>query len=291
MELWDIGNKKRIKRFKGHSHYTLQGWFSPNGRQIISDSNHEYSIIFNEKRNDSVQFWDDVNVRKIRKIWHKKFTRFHFHCFSPDGRYIISGDLQGIIKLWDVESGKEIRSFEGHTDRVNSVCFSPDGRFLISGSSDKTIRLWDAFSGEQIRTFNGHDQEVESVRFAPDGTIILSTSSDNTIRFWEVASGEQIEIIRGSFKCFSSNGRFILFKGRNNQIYLQELDWELEFPDEVDWHENAELYVRNFLTLYDNQWTHEQFNQFYQKLQYAGLGWVRKEGVLKKMLEMVGEKH
>jgi hypothetical protein len=64
------------------------------------------------------------------------------------------------------------------------------------------------------------------------------------------------------------------------------LDWELEFPDEVDWHEDAEPYVKNFLTLYNNNWTDELFDLFYNKLQYAGLGWIRKEGIRRKMIEM-----
>jgi hypothetical protein len=60
--------------------------------------------------------------------------------------------------------------------------------------------------------------------------------------------------------------------------------------EEVDWHEDVEPYVRNFLTLHNIQWTDEQFDLFYQKLQYANLGWIRKEGVLKKMKEIAGMK-
>ena len=71
--------------------------------------------------------------------------------FSPDGRCALSGgtyatDISGMpdatLRLWDVETGKVVRSFDGHTDVVRSVAFSPDGRRALSGSRDMTMRLW-----------------------------------------------------------------------------------------------------------------------------------------------------
>jgi len=54
--------------------------------------------------------------------------------------------------LWDVASGREVRTLSGHTDDVNSVAFAPDGRTLASGSFDDTIKLWDVASGQLIRS-------------------------------------------------------------------------------------------------------------------------------------------
>ncbi|ETN97451.1 hypothetical protein RFI_40078, partial [Reticulomyxa filosa] len=84
--------------------------------------------------------------------------------------------------LWDVSSGKQIQSFEGHSGPVLSVQFSPDGNRIISGSGDKTIRLWDALSGKQIQSLEGHSDVVYSVQFSPDGNKIASGSYDETIR-------------------------------------------------------------------------------------------------------------
>lgn len=64
-------------------------------------------------------------------------------CFSPDGRYALSGSGDRAIRLWEVESGREVRRFAEHTSYVTSVCFSPDGRYVLSGSGDNTIRLWE----------------------------------------------------------------------------------------------------------------------------------------------------
>ena len=67
----------------------------------------------------------------------------HSVVFSPDGKTIASGSTDSTIKLWDVNTGTELRTIEGHSGEVWSVTFSPDGKTLASGSSDKTIKLWD----------------------------------------------------------------------------------------------------------------------------------------------------
>ena len=65
--------------------------------------------------------------------------------FSPDGQTIASiGDWEDdTIRLWDVDTGREMLTLIGHTDDVNSVSFSPDGNTLASGSADGTVLLWE----------------------------------------------------------------------------------------------------------------------------------------------------
>src|SRR5215470_894022 len=63
--------------------------------------------------------------------------------FSPDGRLLASVGYAKTVILWDVATGRELRTLAGHTAVALSVAFSPDGRTLASAGGDKTIKLWD----------------------------------------------------------------------------------------------------------------------------------------------------
>lgn len=117
--------------------------------------------------------------------------------FSPDGRTVLSGSQDNTLKLWDVATGQEIRTFNGHSGDVNSVAFSPDGRTVLSGSKDYTLKLWDAATGREIRTFTRNAELTvssfaTSVAYSPDGQTVVSGSDDNAVTLWEVRSGRQI---------------------------------------------------------------------------------------------------
>ena len=68
--------------------------------------------------------------------------------YSPDGKTIAGIGRNGLIHLWDIETGKKKHTFSGHKWTVNTLAFSPDGKTLASGSDDDTILLWDATKTE-----------------------------------------------------------------------------------------------------------------------------------------------
>jgi hypothetical protein len=103
----------------------------------------------------------------------------------PDGRIIASASDDNTVRLWDMATGAEIRTLEGHSREVISVAFSPDGARLVSGSNDTTLRLWDVDSGQEILTLRGHAAVVRGVAFSRDGQRIASTSQDGTVKIWE----------------------------------------------------------------------------------------------------------
>jgi sugar lactone lactonase YvrE len=153
--------------------------------------------------------------------------------FNPDGKQVISGSGDNTVKLWDVESGLELKSLSGHKGSVNSVSFSPDGKLILSGSTDRTIRLWDATSGQELKTLSGHRGSVNSVSFSPDGKLIVSGSDDKTIRLWDAAGGRRIKTFQGrrsvvNSVSFSPDGRLIVSGSDDGTIRLWDAAWGTE---------------------------------------------------------------
>ncbi|HBL25283.1 MAG TPA: hypothetical protein DD490_00430, partial [Acidobacteria bacterium] len=97
-----------------------------------------------------------------------------------------------LVQLCDVASGRELRRFVGHTDRVLAVAFRPDGHLVASAAADGTVRLWDVVTGEEVVCLQGHTGSVRGVAFAPDGRLLASVSADGSVRLWETMSGREV---------------------------------------------------------------------------------------------------
>jgi len=154
--------------------------------------------------------------------------------FSPDSKTLASGSEDNTIKLWNLETGKEIRTLKGHSNFVLSVSFSPDGKTLASGSEDNTIKLWNLETGKEIRTLNGHSNSVYSVSFSPDGKTLASGSEDNTIKLWNLETGKEIRTLNGHSNSvysvsFSPDGKTLASGSYDDTIKL----WNLETGKEI----------------------------------------------------------
>ena len=67
---------------------------------------------------------------------------------TADGRRAVSASADKTLKVWDLESGAELRTLAGHSDWVNGVAVTADGRRAVSASDDNTLKVWDLESGE-----------------------------------------------------------------------------------------------------------------------------------------------
>jgi WD40 repeat protein len=109
---------------------------------------------------------------------------------SGDGRCAVSASSDKTLKVWDVETGRELHTLQGHTNRVRGAALSGDGRRAVSASSDNTLKVWDVETGHELRTLRGHTGFVNSVALSGDGRRALSASADNTLKVWDVDTGE-----------------------------------------------------------------------------------------------------
>ena len=172
-----------------------RGWrvaFSPDGK-----------ILATLIGTGSLRLWDAKTGQLLRTIKAGSPA-----AFSPDGKTIIGGGDDGYTRftlnvfdfhLFDVETGKCLRTFTGHTRPPWSGAFSPDGRMIATGGSSRwgTVRLWDTRTGKHLRTLTGHRGTISRVAFSPDGTLLASGASDKPVRLWDVKTGQQIRTLGG----------------------------------------------------------------------------------------------
>ena len=305
---WDITTSQCLCTLEGHTQWVESVCATPDGRCVVSGS-----------FDATARLWDVDGGRCLRNFeGHGDSVRSV--CVTPDGRHVVSASHDKTLKLWDLASGRCLCTFEGHSSFVNSVCVTPDGRYALSGGLDGMLKLWVLATGACMATLRGHTDEVTSVFATSDGYHALSGSRDTTIRLWDVRTGECLRTFEGhtgmvNSVCVTPEGRYALSCSGDERIRVWWLDWELEDRDSEDWDEGAMPYLEAFLTLHmpyagalptvrkpadqeitlsltrqgDPVWNEGDFTQLLDTLGYAGYGWLRPEGVRKKLEEMAAE--
>jgi WD40 repeat protein/DNA-binding CsgD family transcriptional regulator/GTPase SAR1 family protein len=127
-----------------------------------------------------------------KSVFTETFGNILSVTFSPDGKILAAGDVNGKIHLWqitDVDS-KQITSYKAHRGWVWAIAFSPDGRTLASSSDDRKVKLWNVNTLQCVEVLQDHKGWIRSIAFSPDGSILASSSSDKTIKLWEVKTGK-----------------------------------------------------------------------------------------------------
>ena len=124
--------------------------------------------------------------------------------FSADSTRLVSvggepGRLNdfGEVQLWDVSTGKEVRAFTGHKERVTCVAMTADGRMLATGSLDNTFRLWEVSSGMERTRIPGHEAPVFSVDFSPNGRLLAAASMDAPVYIWDAYAPPNLKLTNG----------------------------------------------------------------------------------------------
>ncbi|ETO14891.1 hypothetical protein RFI_22474 [Reticulomyxa filosa] len=222
IRFWDFQTSKEIHILTGHTGpvYGIQLSSFNDGRYLCSGS-----------LDNTIRLWDVETCKMLHVfsghtngVWCVEFSSFQsgntqdnknviVGMLGGAGYTICSGSHDNTVRLWDVETAKELIVFKGHEGYINSIKYSPyetldGGHTICSGSSDKTVRLWDIRSKKETHVLKGHTNTVWSIEYAPleknygdgiDGAnIICSGSYDNSIRFWDVRTNKQLHEIKGN---------------------------------------------------------------------------------------------
>ncbi|HWG45247.1 MAG TPA: WD40 repeat domain-containing protein [Gemmataceae bacterium] len=180
--LWDCKKAEKIRALRGPNHLQSAQWSLDGSRMFTSG------------RDSTIKVWDARNGQLEKAIGGSR-DWVNNAAFSHDGTRIAvcySSFQTSITYIWEVTTGKRLRTFEEHADQVTHVCWNADSTQLATGSRDKTIILWDVQSGKKLQTLKGHEAAITSLGWSPKGKFFASGSRDGSARIWDVKTGTEV---------------------------------------------------------------------------------------------------
>jgi WD40 repeat protein len=126
-----------------------------------------------------------------------------------------------------LNTGRILRTLEGHTNWVNGVAVTSDGKQAVSASGDHTLKVWDLETGLALRTLEGHSSYVSGVAVTPDGTRAVSASGDNTLKVWDLETGLPLATFHCDASprcCTFAGGQTIIAGDAGGQMHFLRLE-------------------------------------------------------------------
>jgi WD40 repeat protein len=126
---------------------------------------------------------------------------------SPDGKQLLLGynvvndnELLDYLKLWDVQTGKEIRTLRGPMGKITFIRFLPDGKRALAGSDDGSLHLYSTTSGKLLRQIKAYPKYLAAA-MSTDGQFVLTSAFDHgktdllTLKLWRIETGDLVSAI------------------------------------------------------------------------------------------------
>lgn len=187
----------------------------------------------------TVSLWDIPTRRLVRtlegddsptaQLTSRARNRTWDAVFDPTAKLVATAHGDNTVKLFEVDTGRLLRTLTGHRDIVRGVAFNPRGDVLATASWDDTIRLWDVATGASTRELKGHTKPANAVAFDPSGDRLASAASDGSIRVWDVASGQLLKVLTGHTSSvrdvtFSPDGASLASASADRTARIWEVD-------------------------------------------------------------------
>jgi WD40 repeat protein len=204
--VWNLTTGQEVVCCKGHTDRAMAVAFSPDGQRLASASVDR-----------TVKLWDPATGQLLATL-NGHSVPLRGVAFSPDGSRIASaggwptheryGDrtVLGEVKLWDPDTGREVRSLAAPAGEVTGLAFSRDGRRLVVGAHQNVdlkvrgeIKLFDAQTGEPVLSITDAVQNISAVALSPDGSRIAGAGSWQEtdgqkwrigVRLWDIKTGK-----------------------------------------------------------------------------------------------------
>lgn len=198
--IWNVQNGTPLHSIKAHTNWIWCVCFHPEKKVVASASADGTIKLWNALSGELIRNYVDHTSPSLyeSKKAHNFFIRT-LSFYPGNGNFLISGGVEGLIKLWDVDSGKILYVAHEHNTSVRCMAFSPSGDFLATGDDGGAIKIWKVkiseSQGLELKmNLNYHFGSVRTMSFL-DETILISGGDDKTLRSIDIITGEVDHLI------------------------------------------------------------------------------------------------
>ena len=265
IKIWDFNRGKVLRTIDGFDG-EVRAEFSPDGSYLVSASNgriklwevstgrdagllardaRPYKVVFHPTTfqvaypsEGTVRLVDWKEKRPIEAL--KSPARMvESIAFSPDGRWLAAGYLEGNIAVWNATDQKKEYDLGGYAARIDSISISPNGLWIASGNRDSSIKMWSAESGCLAYSLKSENSDIDALAFSADGLLLASSgqnyspSRETPVEIWEIPSGRRVvrfnySTRRVEFVAFSPDRHWLAASGVEGSIKIWDLHTQRE---------------------------------------------------------------
>ncbi|KAL1677643.1 WD40-repeat-containing domain protein [Schizophyllum commune] len=208
VRIWSVADAKEVKRLIGHTNFVFCVAYNPAGNLIVSGGFDETIRIWDASKGEysrrcACPETDDLHAGKFVRFMPAHSDPVTSVGFSHDGTMIVSCAMDGLIRIWDTESGQCLKTL---VDDDNPICshvrFTPNSKFVLASTQDSTVRLWNYHASRPAKTYTGHVNRTYCIPscFATSRMgerLVLSGSEDARVYIWDLQSRQLVQVLEG----------------------------------------------------------------------------------------------